>query len=398
MPKLLILGGGYAGLAVAQRLDAISRGRTGWEITLVDQRDFHLLQVRVHEVAANTIPVEKVSIPFNELLDGRKVKFVQAQIQEILPLEKKVLTSAGPLEYDRLVVALGSETRYPPIPGLREHTFPMKDLDDAIRFRKAVIESFKVVTDPSQPPLKAVDERLTFIIGGGGLTGSELAGEMVDFCSDLARRAGLPQNCFRIVLLEAAEHLLPTLDRQYGEYVRGELRSHGVLVATGAMIERVEDGVVYLKGGKIVRGKIICWAGGIQAASVLGRSGFAHLADGRISVDEYLRSKEYPEVYVLGDAASINDKRTGRPVPWTAQYAERQGHYLADNLWDEERSLRTRPYLPFSLGTAISIGRNEALTISGPLKLTGVPGRLAKNISYDNYEWNIRYKPRILKV
>ncbi|MDB5082023.1 MAG: hypothetical protein JWP00_3947 [Chloroflexi bacterium] len=398
MPKLLILGGGYAGLAVAQRLDAISRGRTGWEITLVDQRDFHLLQVRVHEVAANTIPVEKVSIPFNELLDGRKVKFVQAQIQEILPLEKKVLTSAGPLEYDRLVVALGSETRYPPIPGLREHTFPMKDLDDAIRFRKAVIESFKAVTDPSQPPLKAVDERLTFIIGGGGLTGSELAGEMVDFCSDLARRAGLPQNCFRIVLLEAAEHLLPTLDRQYGEYVRGELRSHGVLVATGAMIERVEDGVVYLKGGKIVRGKIICWAGGIQAASVLGRSGFAHLADGRISVDEYLRSKEYPEVYVLGDAASINDKRTGRPVPWTAQYAERQGHYLADNLWDEERSLRTRPYLPFSLGTAISIGRNEALTISGPLKLTGVPGRLAKNISYDNYEWNIRYKPRILKV
>jgi NADH dehydrogenase len=398
MPKLLILGGGYGGLAVAQRLDALSRGRTSWEITLVDQRDFHLLQVRVHEVAANTIPVEKVSIPFIELLDGRKIQFVQARIDKILPAEKKVQTSVGALDYDRLVVALGSETRYPAIPGLREHTYPMKDLDDAINFRKAVIECFKAASDPDQPPLKAVDERLTFIIGGGGLTGSELAGEMVDFCSDLAQRAGLPQDCFRVVLLEGAEHLLPTLDRQYGEYVRKELRSHGVLVATGAMIEKVEQGVVYLRGGKVVRGNIICWAGGIQAASVLGQSGFEHLADGRVPVDDYLRSKEYPEVYVLGDAASIKDKRTGRPVPWTAQYAERQGHYLAENLWDEERGLRNRPYLPFSLGTAISIGRNEALTISGPLKLTGVPGRVAKNISYDNYEWNIRYKPRILKV
>ncbi|MBN9391491.1 MAG: NAD(P)/FAD-dependent oxidoreductase [Chloroflexi bacterium] len=398
MPKLLILGGGYGGLAVAQRLDAVSRGRTEWEITLIDRRDFHLLQVRVHEVAANTIPVEKVSIPFKELLDGRKIKFVQASIDKILPNEKQVETSAGTFDYDRLVVALGSETRYPPIPGLREHAYPMKDLDDAIKFRKAVIECFRSATDPNQPPLKPVDERLTFIIGGGGLTGSELAGEMVDFCSDLAERAGLPQNCFRVVLLEGADHLLPTLDRQYGDYVRNELRQHGVLVATNAMIERVEKGTVHLKGGKVVRGNIMCWAGGIQAASVLKESGFEQLSDGRIAVDEFLRSKEYPEVYVLGDAASIKDKRTGHTVPWTAQYAERQGHYLAENLWDEERGLKARPYLPFSLGTAISIGRNEALTISGPLKLTGVPGRLAKNISYDNYEWNIRYKPRILKV
>lgn len=396
MPKLLILGGGYGGLAVAQRLDAVSRGRTGWEITLVDRRDFHLLQVRVHEVAANTIPVEKVSIPFSELLDGRKIRFVQATIDKILPKERKVETGAGTFEYDRLVVALGSETRYPPIPGLRENAYPMKDLDDAIKYRKAVIECFRAAA-PDAAPLKPVDERLTFIIGGGGLTGSELAGEMVDFCSDLAERAGLPKNCFRVVLLEGADHLLPTLDRQYGDYVRNELRQHGVLVATSAMIERVEKGIVHLKGGKVVRGSLICWAGGIQAAAVV-QNGFEHLADGRIPVDEYLRSSHYPDVYVLGDAASIRDKRTGATVPWTAQYAERQGHYLAENLWDEERGVRTRPYLPFSLGTAISIGRNEALTISGPLKLTGVPGRLAKNISYDNYEWNIRYRPRILNV
>ena len=112
----------------------------------------------------------------------------------------------------------------------------------------------------------------------------------------------------------------------------------------------------------------------------------------------YLRTKQFPEVYVLGDASAVPDSRTGGVVPWTGQYAEREGHFLAQSLWDEERGIRPRAYLPFSLGTAISLGRNEALTISGPIKLTGLPGRLAKNVSYDNYEWNIRYKPRILNV
>lgn len=398
MPKLLILGGGYGGLAVAQRLDALTRGRSPWEITIVDQRDYHLIQVRVHEVAANSIPAQRVRIPFTELLDGRNVKLVQANIEKINPQAKNVETSTGTLEYDRLVVAIGSETDYRNIPGLRENAIPMKELDDAVRYRKAVIEAFKEATAPDQPPLQPHDERLTFIVVGGGLTGTELAGEMVDFCVDLTARAKLPGNVFRVILIEAAEQLLPQLSRQYGEYVRTELRSRGVVVATGTFLERVEEGVLHLKGGKRVRGKVLCWAGGIRAPGLLAESGFEVGRDGRIKTDEYLRTAQYPDVYVLGDAASIPDNRTGKFVPWTGQYAERQGHFLAENLLDEERGIRPRPYLPFSLGTAISLGRNEAITISGPIKLTGVPGRLAKNVSYDNYEWNIRHKPRILNA
>jgi NADH dehydrogenase len=398
MPKLLILGGGYGGLAVAQKLDSLSHGRTGWEVTLIDQRDYHLLQVRVHEVAANTIPAERVRIPFSELLDGRHINFVQASITRIDPKAQIVETSAGTFEYDRLVIALGSETAYRNVPGLRENSIPMKELEDALHFRRAIIDAFKSAGAPDQPPLQPGDERLTFVIGGGGLTGTELAGEMVDFCNELAERTGVSRKAYRIILLEGTDSLLPQLQRQYGEYVRNELRSRGVIIATGALIERVEPGEVTLKGGKIIRGSVICWAGGIQAPPLLAESGFEVRRDGRIATDQFLRSKEFPNVYVLGDAAAIPDHRTGQSVPWTGQYAEREGHYLAENLWDEERGMRIRPYLPFSLGTAISIGRDEALTITGPLRLTGVPGRLAKNVSYDNYEWNIRYKPRILNV
>src|SRR5690348_16981284 len=112
MKKLLILGAGYGGLAVAQKLENLSRGKSQWQVTLIEQRDYHLIQVRVHEVAANTIPAERVKIPFSELLDGRTARLVQASVEKIDPKAKKVQTSAGEFEYDRLVIALGSETAY----------------------------------------------------------------------------------------------------------------------------------------------------------------------------------------------------------------------------------------------------------------------------------------------
>lgn len=396
MKKLLILGGGYGGLAVAQKLDTLSHGKSQWEVTMVDQNDYHLIQVRVHEVAANTIPAERVKYSMRELLEGRNVTFVQARIEKLDLQNRVVYTSAGVLDYNRLVIALGSETAYRSIPGLQEHSFAMKTLEDAVVYRRAVIQAFKAATQPDEPPLATPDERLTFIIGGGGLTGVELAGEMMDFCQDLLKRFPSARKAYRVILLEATEQILPQLDPEYGDYVRGELRHRGVTVLTNAPIERVEPHTVYLKGGKMLKGKIICWAGGVKGPDILRESGFEVTPDGRIEVDAFLRSKQFPDVYAVGDNAYIPDRRNGKSIPQTGQYAERQGDYVAENLWDEERGLRPRRYLPFSLGYAISIGRDEALTISGPIRLTGIPGRIAKNVSYDNYEWNIRWKPRVL--
>ncbi len=394
MKKLVILGAGYAGLAVAQKLDTLSEGKSSWEISLVDQRDYHLIQVRIHEVAANSIPAKKVQIPLTELLEGRNIKFINTRIEKLDPANKKIITAAGELEYDRLVIALGSETAYRNIPGLKEHTFPMKSLEDAIIFRRAVIEAFRAASNPDEPPLLTPDERLTFIIGGAGLTGTELAAEMVDFCGDLISHFPTTRQAFKIILLEAADQILPQLNRDYAEYVRGELKQRGVNILTKAFIERVEANTVLLRGGETLSGKLICWAGGVKAPAILRESGFEVFKDGRIPVNFFFRSKQFPDVYVLGDNAVIPDSRSGGNVPQTGQYAERQGEFLAENFWNEERGIAPRRYVPFSLGTAISLGRSEAFTIAGPLRLTGAPGRLAKNVSYDNYEWNIRRKPR----
>lgn len=398
MPKLLILGAGYGGLAVAQKLDTLTHGQGRWEITLADQRDYHLIQVRVHEVAANTIPAARVKVPFGEVLEGRHVKLVQAQIQKIKPEAKQVETSAGTLSYDRLVIALGSETAFRNVPGLQDYAFPMKSLEDAVNFRKAVIQAFKVATAEGQSPLKVADPRLTFIIGGAGLTGTELAAEMLDFCHDIVKRYPMAAGKWKVILLDAADRILPQLSPSYSAYVRDELTVKGVTVFTSAFIERAEPGTLTLKDGRVLKGAVLCWAGGIKAPAILAESGFEVSKDGRIPVDRLLRSKQYPDVYAIGDNALIPDARNGKSVPQTGQYAEKQGDYLAQAFYDQERGFKTQPYAPFSLGVAISLGRREALTLSGPLRLTGVPGRLAKDVSYENYEWTIRSKSRLLNI
>lgn len=397
MPKLVILGAGYGGLALAQKLDTVAKGSSKWDVTLVDRRDYHLIQVRVHEVAANSISAERVKTPLAELLEGFKVNFVQAQIKTIDPINKKVHTDIGELDYDRLVVSLGSETAYFNIPGLQENTLPMKFLEDAIAFRKAVIHAFKTATEAGAAALLKNDPRLSIIIGGAGLTGTELAAEMVDFCGDLVKKFPAARGYYRIVLIEGKPHILPQLSASNGEYVRNELRLKGVMVLTNTLIQKVEPGKVYLNNEKVIRGSVISWTGGIRALPLIAESGFETTKDGRVKVDKFLRSEQYPEVYFIGDNAVINDSRNnGQFVPQNGQYAELQGNYLGEAFYQEERGQKPQPYVPFTLGTSISLGRREALTLSGPLRLTGIPGRIAKDVSYSKHDFDIRVKPRLL--
>jgi NADH dehydrogenase len=397
MPKLLILGAGYGGLAVAQKLDSLTGGRGTWQTTLVDQHDYHLVQIRVHEVAANSIPATKVKIPFEELLRHSNINFTQAYVTKIDPQAKQVETSTGVFSYDKLVISLGSETTFRNIPGLQENAFPMKTLADAVNFRNAIIRAFKLATAEGQAPLQTDDPRLTFIIGGAGLTGTELAAELRDFCQDAVKRYRAAAGKWKIFLLDGADRILLQLTPTNSEYVRADLSRKGISILTKAFVDHVEPGVLYLKDGRSLKGAVICWAGGIKAPAILAESGFEVGKEGRLEVDQYLRCKQFPDVYALGDIALIADSRNNHLIPQTGQYAENQGDYLGEAFYDLARGFQAQPYRPFSLGVAVSLGRSEALALSGPLKLVGIPGRLAKNVSYDKYEWSIRTKASFLK-
>jgi NADH dehydrogenase len=390
MRRLVILGAGYGGLALAKKLDSLSQGQDKWDITLVDQRDYHLIQVRVHEVAANSIPASQVKIPLSELLRYHKLRFTQAKVLKIDPVTKEVHTTVGPIGYDRLVVALGSVTDYHGIPGMKEYAYPLKTLEDALAYRKAVVHAFREATAPEVEPLRKNDPRLTFAIIGGGLTGTELAGEMVDFCNDLCNRFPAARPAYRVVLAELAPHLLPELGPENGDYAKEDLRQKNVAVLTNAGVTEVEPGHIHLSSGKAIHSNVICWAGGVHAPPLIKESGFNTSRDGRIPVNAHLRSEQFEEVYAVGDNALIHDSRNGKVVPLTGQYAELQAGYLAECFAKERSRQEPEPYVPFSMGISVSLGRQEALSLSGPLRLTGIPGRVVKDLSYTKHELGVR--------
>lgn len=390
MKRLVILGAGYGGLTLAQKLDSLSKGHNNWKVTLVDHRDYHLIQVRIHEVAANSVPASQIKIPLSQLLNGHKVESIQAKVLKIDPVGRTVETTSGTINYDRLVIALGSVTDFHNIPGLQEHAFAMKTLEDAISYRKAVIEAFRNATATGAEPLRKNDPRLTFAIIGGGLTGTELAGEMVDFCNDLCKKVPAARHAYRIVLAELAPRLLPELEPESGEYAMNDLRRKNVAILTNSGIDQVVPGSVHLMNGKTIKSNVICWAGGIKAQPLIKESGFNTTRDGRVEVNHYLRSKQFESVYVIGDSAFIHDGRNGKPVPQTGQYAELQAGYLAKCFANEQPDVKPEPYVPFSMGISISLGRGEALSLSGPLKLTGIPGRVVKDLSYTKHELGVR--------
>ncbi|NWJ47706.1 MAG: NAD(P)/FAD-dependent oxidoreductase [Chloroflexi bacterium] len=397
MKKLLILGAGYGGLPLAQSLADLQRSHAQWEITLIDQRDYHLIQVRVHEVAANSIPADKVKIPISELIEGRNVTFVQALVLNIDPVGKKVTTSKGTFDFDRLVLALGSVTSFNGIPGMCEYAIPMKYLEDAITFRSSVITAFRE-SDALLKTEKFVknDPRLTFVIIGAGLTGTELAAEMVDFCEDLLMRYPALRPYYRIVLIHRSDYLLTQLPRINGEYAKKELRQKGVAILTNSPVTKVEPGKVILQNGKNVRGAVICWSGGVEGPALLKESGFDTTKDLRIPTNPYLCTEQFPYIYAIGDLAFIKNPSTGKPIPQLGQFAERQGHYLAECFKAEMDEVSFEPYKLISLGISISLGRHEAVTLSGPVRLTGLPGRIAKDMSYSKHEFEIRSKPPVL--
>ncbi|MEI7554013.1 NAD(P)/FAD-dependent oxidoreductase [Candidatus Chlorohelix sp.] len=399
MKKLLILGGGYGGLPLAQNLADLQRNHPQWEITLIDQRDYHLLQVRVHEVAANSISVDRVKIPISELLEARHVKFVQTLITNIDTVGKKVTTSKGTFDFDRLVLALGSETSFKGIPGMHENAIPMKRLEDAITFRTLVIKAFREAAElVKTEKFEKNDPRLTFVIIGAGLTGTELAAEMVDFCEDLLLRYPALRPYYRIVLIHRGDHLLTQLPRINGDYAKNELRRKGVAILTNSPVTKVDPGNVTLQNGKHVKGVVICWSGGIEGPAILKESGFDTTNDLRIRTNPYLCSEQFPYIYAIGDLAFIKNPSTGKPIPQLGQFAERQGHYLARCFKAEMDAVSFEPYEPISLGISVSLGRREALTISGPMRITGLPGRLAKDMSYSKHEFEIRVKPPVLGI
>ncbi len=382
--KVVVAGAGYAGLAAVRSL---SRQQCGFQVMLIEQHDYHLLQFQLHEAAANKIDVESLALPLRSLLP-HSIKFAQARITNFDFDRRSVKTDCGDFPYDRLIIALGSQAATYNIPGLNEHVLMLKSVKNARQIRghfEILLSGLKTRSSLVPYPI---------VIGGAGITGVELAAELSEGLAHSTREDDLDRHVVKIILIESASTVLPGFDRKTIAEAARSLARLGVEVRTGTLVERVEaDRVIVRPIGSATPEEIetetLIWTGGVRAHSLITHSGLKIGERGAAIVDEYLRAVDHPEVLVIGDGAVVRDPRDGHIVIPCGQLAVKQGQYVAKEILADVNGDVHQPYLPLMDGLLISLGSYAGVGTIGPVWVRRLIARLAKIGAETRYLYNV---------
>jgi NADH:ubiquinone reductase (H+-translocating) len=392
--RIVILGGGFGGVYTAQRLEKLLKRRPDVEIVLVSRDNFLLMTPLLFEVFSGTLDFRHCSFPIRAFL--RTTRFGEAAVRGI-DLERRVIHLAAPsllaseageagsaeLTYDHLVLALGSMTNCSMIPG-SEHAFTFKTLADALLLRNHVIERFERADAETDPRRKR--RLLTFAIIGGGLVGVELFGELtafVDAITPLYR--GVNRDEVRFVLLQAGDRIMPEMNptlADYGARVLGKRR--GADIRTHALVRAIEPGKVHLPE-ETIEAETIVLAAGIIPNPITAELPVEKDRRGHIVVDATMRCKGRPEVWALGDCASIPGP-DGKPYPNLAQHALRQARLLGRNIAGALSGKPPRPFVYDTLGMMGSLGHGKGF------------GQLLKFRVYGALAWFVRRTYYLLQM
>jgi NADH:ubiquinone reductase (H+-translocating) len=388
--RVIIAGAGYAGLHVALRLAVHPDLTRRIRVTLVDRHDYHQVLTELPRVAAGTRAAHDMRLPLARILEER-MEFVLARVTGLSLAERRLLVDGGALHYTRLVLALGSRPNDFAIPGLAERAIALYSVDDARRVRDAVMATLQAAVtevDPNRRQCLA-----TIVVGGGGATGVELAGELADTLPQLASRVGLPANLPRVILVEAGPTVLAGSSPDLIQRATRTLTRLGVAVRTNARIAAATRDGFKLENGDVVEGGAFVWAGGVKAPDLVVGSGLPVGHNGRVKVDQYLRALDHPEIFVAGDVASVVDPATGHVVPPLAQIALDEAETVARNLVAALAGEPLQPYQFHYKGFVLSIG-----TQNGVADVLGhVFGGPLVHVLKDAIEWEYRQSVRHLR-
>lgn len=378
---IVILGAGYGGVRAANMLGRRFGDHGEAKVTLVNAHPRHVLTTELHKVAAGVAAPEDVSVRLDRALPLKGLDIRIAQVTGIDPAHRLVhLDDGDPLAYDRLIVALGSTVEYWGVPGLADNAYAIGGLEGAIRIRKTVERAVNTAAAEGRPA--------TIVIGGGGLTGVELAGELAQQLNGRKRRDGIH---WEIVMLEMTNGLLPGLPEDLGDKAEKLLHHLGVTIRTGVGIVAADPQELLLTDGHHLPYDALIWAGGVRGNPVVGEAFAADPRD-RAYVDAFLRAEGYPDVYIIGDTALAREAETGDPVPPTAQAALQQADVVADHLFHTILGVprHVPPYTGRNRGVLVSIGPNLGLGQWGRIRGTGWMWKLLKDANDFRYRAKVK--------
>jgi NADH:quinone reductase (non-electrogenic) len=362
--RVLILGGGFAGAYAAARLEKRLGRATDVEVMLVARENFVLFTPMLHEVAGADVAVTDIVQPLRKMLRHTRVAIADVEAIDLAKRQVRIrhadLPNAYDVDYDHLVLALGSVTNFYHIPGLAEHALTMKSLGDAILLRNRVIDALELADN--QMDETARHETLTAVIAGGGFAGVETTGAVNDFLREgMKFYPHLKPDMVRVVLVHPGEVVLPELGESLGRYAQRKQAERGVEIRLQTKVAGYDGREVTLDDGTRIATRMLVWTAGVTPAPVLA-SLPCKRQHGRVVTDEFMRVPEFPGVWALGDCAYIPDPyHPGKAYPPTAQHAAREGAVLADNIVAVMRGESPHPFRFKTLGLLASIGRRAGV-------------------------------------
>lgn len=361
--RILILGGGFGGVFAARRMEQIFRHRDDIEVTLVCDENFLLFTPMLPEVVSSSIEAKHIVSPLRALL--RRVNVHNSQVRSI-DLEKRVVVTwhcemcgSRELEFDHLVLALGSVTHFHGLPGASEHGHPLKTLSDAMALRNHILDVFEHADMEEDPAIRA--DMLTFVVAGGGFAGTETVAELHDF-ADTARQfyPNIKPADVRVVLVHSGARIMPEIGEALADYAFRKLQGRGIEVLLGVRVSSVGNTWIELTNGQRIATKTLIWTAGVTQSPLLATLPVVRSKRDRLVVDKYLQLPGYPGLWALGDCAEVPNGLNGECPP-TAQHAIRQGKVIAENIAAtiDLRAMKAFAYKP--LGMLSSLGRRSAV-------------------------------------
>src|SRR5271155_3333991 len=331
--RVLILGGGFAGLTVAMALEKKLAKDPSVQITLINRENFFLFTPMLHEVATSDLDLTTIVSPARKML--HRVRFLAGEVDRIDIENRRVMVSHGfdhhhhTLEFDFLVLGLGGVTNLYDIPGLQEHALTMKTLGDAMRLRNHLIAHLE---EADSDCCKVKGPLLTFVVAGGGFAGVETVAGMNDFVRAALRSyPNLTEDLLRIVLVHSGPVILPELDERLGAYAQRKRATRKVEILLNAKVEGFSGRAVQLSDGLTIPTDTLVWTAGTSVNPLVDTIPCAK-EKGRLLVTESLELQAWPGVWALGDCAAIPDARTGKYHPPTAQHALREAEVVTHNV------------------------------------------------------------------
>lgn len=392
--NIVIIGAGYGGLTAALRLEKYLRKDCRYKIHLIDKNPYHTIKTQLHEAAVRK---EEVPIPLDRILRKKNISFHIGTVINIDIKHKQIEMDSKFIGYDFLVIAIGSKVNYYDIPGMEEHSLPLQTLQDADKIYNHISKICAQTASENDSMIRK--NKLRFVIGGGGLSGVEFAGELADHTSACIKNYNVRNDELEIIIIEAADRLVPFMEPGYSQKIKEKLINKGVRVLTKTKIARRTKDEIVLADGKEIKTKNFIWTGGIRVSELLKNGGLETDQTGKVIVDEHLHAKSDNNIYVIGDSANAINPYTGKTVPAAAQFALQQGRVVAINIFSETTGRQKKKYYPKVTGEVVSLGKHlaigwMALPLIKKVTFVGFLGRLLKAAIKEKHIFLLRKESR----